>query len=225
MAPVTAIFTLADLKPRIGMDITDTSNDAELQQFIDETSDIVEYIVGPVRSQVLTEWHDGMTSKILLHKRPIDSIQTVTEYVGTQAYVLTQQTPGVTGLDAFGYFAYLERGVIERTAYGMPAWFAALPWWTAKTPGWFTATPMRAGSGTGRVRVDYTVGRGTVPAHIRGGALELARINYQQTQQGGRRPSRSAETADEPGQFVLGFYVPNRVRELLMPSSQSHGQR
>lgn len=222
---VTAIMTLVDLKPRINIDLTDTSQDVELQQFIDEVSDVVEYIVGPVRSQQFTEWHPGMCASILLERRPVLTVESVTEYVGTMSYTLTQQQPDTTALDGFGFFLYPEEGIIERTVYGMPGWFSALPWWTTKTPGWFTATPQRYGTGRGRVKIVYTTGRAAVPAHIRGGALELARLNYTQTQQGGRRSSRGSDSFEEPSSTVMGYYVPNRVREMLLPSTQSWGKR
>ena len=222
---VTAIMALADVKPRLGIDAADTTHDPVLTQYIDEVSDVVEYIVGPVRSTAYTEWHDGMTSDILLFRRPVDTITSVTEYVGTVAYSLTQQTPGSSTLDAFGYFLYPEEGIIQRTSYGMPTWFAALPWWTQRTPGWVTSLPMRYGTGLGRVQVVYTAGRSSVPAHILGGAIELLRVNFQQTQQQGRNRSRAADTYDEPGSMVLGYYVPNRVREMLLPSTQARGIR
>lgn len=222
---VTDILTLADAKPRLNIDASDLSHDVELQQFIDEISDVVEYITGPVRAATYTEWHNGMTSEIPLLRRPVDTVATVTEYVGTVSYALTEQTPGQNGLDAFGFFLFPEEGIIQRTAYGMPAWFAALPWWTQRTPGWLTSAPMRYGTGTGRVQVVYTAGRTSVPAHIRGGAAELLRVNYQQTQQRGRSASRAGDAGDELGQTIMGYFVPNRVREMLLPSTQARGLR
>lgn len=220
---VSAIMTVNDVKPRLGIDLTDTTRDAELVQFIAEISDVVEYIVGPVRAQTFTEWHKAGGDQILLMRRPVVAITSVVEYVGTVSYVLSQQTPGVDGLNAFGYFVYPDEGIIERTAYGMPCWFGALPWLNAKSPAWMVATQTRAGMG--RVQVTYQAGRTVVPAHVLGGALELCRINYQQTQQSGRNPSRSSEVYDEPGQVIMGFFVPNRVRELLLPSTQTGGIR
>lgn len=225
MTAVTAIMALTDVKPRLNIDLADTSHDAELVQFIAEVSDVVEYIVGPVRSAPFTEWHPGMTPQILLLRHPIDTVTSVTEYVGTVSYTLTQQSPDTGGLDGFGFFLYPDEGIVERTAYGMPCWFAALPWWTQRSPGWITAAPQRYGSGIGRVKVVYTAGRSAVPAHILGGALELLRVNYQQTQQTSRGRSAAATVYDEPGQMILGFYVPNRVREMLLPSTQAHGLR
>lgn len=222
---VTAIMALTDVKPRLGIDLTDTTHDTVLTQYINEVSDVVEYIVGPVRSATFTEWHQGMTAQIPLLRRPVDTITSVTEYVGTVSYALTQQTPGVDTLDAFGYFLYPEEGIIERTSYGMPTWFAALPWWTQRTPGWVTSLPMRYGTGTGRVQVVYTAGLSSVPAHVLGGAIELLRVNFQQTMQQGRNRSRASDAFDEPGSFVMGYYVPNRVREMLAPSTQARGIR
>ena len=224
--PVSAIVDLNYIKDRLGLSgSTDGLQDSILLGYIDSCSDVVEHIVGPVRGTTYDEWHDGTTAEILTFNRPIISITSVTEYVGTLSYALTEQIPGQSGLDAFGYFVFYDEGRIQRTAYGLPTWFAALPWWTQRTPGWMTSAPMKYGTGMGRVQVVYTAGRATVPAHIRDGLVELIRVNYQQTQQGGRRQSRAADTYDEPGQIIMGYFVPNRVREMLLPSTQSRGIR
>ena len=223
---VSAIVTLAEAKTRLKMAPANPNDDVLLQQFVDAVSDVVEYIAGPVRSTPYTEWHAGSTGEILLLRRPVLTVTSCTEYSGLVSFPLTQQSPDLGGLDAFGFFLYPEEGILERTAYGMPAWFCALPWATANTPAWLSAQMARSSSSQGRVQVVYTAGRATVPAHIKQGTLDLIQINYQQTQQGSR-PQFGAQPVDngQPGSMVLGYFVPNRVRESLAPSTQARGIR
>ena len=72
------------------------------------------------------------------------------------------------------------------------------------------------------VWVTYTAGYVTPPVNVVAGTLELLRVNYQQTQQAGRPQfggGGALTTMDEgPSAPPMGFYVPNRVREMLSPS-------
>jgi hypothetical protein len=221
----TAIATIADAKNTIGLDPTSTDKDVILQALIDSMSDVVEYIVGPVRDVTYTEWHKGSVDEIVLRRRPVESVTSVTEVVGVVSYPLTQQDPITGPLDAFGFFLMPEEGIIQRTAYGIPSWFAALPWATQATPGWMAGGSLRFGTGPGRVQVVYVAGRTTIPAHIKNGLLELVKVHYQQTQQNGRASSRAQQNAEDMGLIVLGYLVPNRVREMLLPSTQARGIR
>jgi hypothetical protein len=71
--------------------------------------------------------------------------------------------------------------------------------------------------------VNYTAGYAAVPQNVRLGTLELLRVNWQQTQQGGRPQYGSGGFGadDLVGYQVLGYFVPNRVRELLAPSRRA----
>lgn len=73
-------------------------------------------------------------------------------------------------------------------------------------------------TGSRVVSVTYVAGRSPVPADITLATLELVRHWYQQTQQGGR-PSfpNTGALEDETPSPMLGFAIPNRVRELLEP--------
>jgi hypothetical protein len=224
-SPSDGIVTLDEAKAYIGQTSANPTIDAKIRRTLGAVSDVVENIVGPVRPKDFVEWHEGGSARILLERRPVLEITDVVEYQGTVSQALTNQSPDAAGaLDAFGYFAYLDEGIVERTAYGVPTWFSALPWWSSTSPGWLVASTARLGYGNGRVKVTYTAGRRTIADHIVEGTLELLRVNYQETQQGGRpRYRNSGGMDDEPGTFVMGYYVPNRVRELLGPSWQSRG--
>lgn len=222
----TYLVSLADLKNHLRYDPSNTADDVELQNLIDAITPVVQQITGPILPAVYSEWHDGGKDSVVLMRRPVVSVESVVEYQGTVQYVLTEQSPDANvALDAFGFFVNYDEGWIQRTAYGMPSWFAALPWWAAKTPGWFVASPARSGLGTGRVKVEYTAGVGDViPPNVVYGTKELARINWRPSQ-GGNQPGMSGGSEDDfAGTMFMGFFIPNRVRELLLPNEQPAGQ-
>lgn len=80
-------------------------------------------------------------------------------------------------------------------------------------------------SGTaGAVTVVYQAGRPTIPAAIKLAAKELAQVNFR-PQLGGDYSPFDTDSPEEgiPGEVRLGFFVPNRVRELLAPHDQYAG--
>jgi hypothetical protein len=170
-------------------------NDAELQQFIDALSDVVEYIAGPVRpQQFVDEWHDGVApTLILLYNRPLLSVDSVTEYSGVQSVhpeLSSRRVRGPTS-DAYGYFVRYDLGTIQRTAYGVPTWFASLPWWTQRTPGLgrVAVASTQSGYGQGRVKVTYTAGKCHRPGLRQAGD---ARPDPASTTSRRSRPARTA---------------------------------
>lgn len=72
----------------------------------------------------------------------------------------------------------------------------------------------------GGVQVTYQAGRSAVPASIALAAKELVRINWR-PQQGGNYSPFDGGASDEVGQVRLGFFVPNRVAEMLNPHQQA----
>lgn len=74
--------------------------------------------------------------------------------------------------------------------------------------------------GRGKVQVTYQAGRSAVPASIALAAKELVRINWR-PQQGGNYSPFDGGAADEVGQVRFGFFVPNRVAEMLNPHQQA----
>lgn len=197
-----SIVALGDVKDALGIVSADRTQDAELLRITSGIIPVVENIVGPVVSRACDEWHDGGGTSIRLRNRPVISLTSVTEYRGPTPYTLSVvATPDV----GTTYSVMLDStfGRVTRRSAG----------------GGVTAFP----GGTDTVHVVYTAGRATVPPNIRDGAIELIRVNYQQTQLGGAPPfgqTASPDTFADPGQFILGFFVPNRVREMLEPSKR-----
>lgn len=215
------IVVLSDVKTELHIPSGDTTNDVQLQFFIDAVTNVVEGIVGPVDPTDYSEWYDGGTDTIVLRHRPVISISAVIEWQGAVSYTLNDATPPDNVMDVFGYMPFLDRGVIQRTAYGVPSWFAALPWWATRTPAWFTGQPNRAGVGLGRVQVNYTAGWETVPANIQLGTLEIIREAWGETQRG-QSTGRPIPGADEqPEQTYGSYFVTPRVRAILLAHQQS----
>jgi len=189
----TSLVTLADAKTH--MNITATTWDTEIQGFIDDATPVVEDIVGPVIQVAFDEWYDGGGMFLSVRHRPIVSVTSVTEYIGTSAYTLT----GVATPDLGTSYSYTfepSGRVIRRSGGGGMRPFPV---------------------GVSNVRVVYVAGRATVPPNVRLGALELIRHLYQLSQQGGR-PAFGGGAAEEGPWAPSGFAVPTRVLELLAPN-------
>lgn len=190
----TALVTLTDVHNHLNIPTADTSHDTELQGFIDAAQPVVEDVVGPVVNVTLDEWYDGGGMFLSVRHRPIVSVTSVTEYIGTSTYTLTQcATPD---LGTTYSYSFETSGQIVRRSAG----------------GGMRAFP----DGTSNVRVVYVAGRATVPANIRMGTLEVIRHNYQLGQQGGRPAFGGG--AEDVAWTPSGFAIPTRAIEWLTPN-------
>lgn len=198
-SPVGRIVSLGDVKDHLNIAASDKTHDAELLRFIDATTPVVENFTGPIVQRVYqNELYDGGNVMISVRHRPIVQVNQVIEYRGPVAYTLTQvPTPD---LGTIYSYTWEPSGRITRRTVG----------------GGIVPFP----PGLGQVWVTYIAGQAVTPGNVRLGALELIRVNYQQTQQGGRpQYGTSSGLADEfQGMQMLGYFVPNRVRELLAPN-------
>lgn len=193
------IASLGEIKDYLNISSSSRVNDTELLRLADGVTPVIESIVGPVTAASYDEWHDGGRPFVMLRHRPVQSVAAVIEYRANTAYTLTAITDPTAGT-TYSYELDTAFGrIYRRTAGGGTANFA---------------------DGADAVHVTYTAGRTTVPANVKLGALELIRANYQQTQQGGRSAFPTSNPADglDGGSTMMGFFVPNRVREMLAPS-------
>lgn len=194
------IVGLGELKDYLNIPAATHAHDGELLRFIESVTPIIENITGPIIQRVYeNEVYDGGNYFIEVRHRPIIQVQNVTEYRGSVPYILTQ----VSSPDLGTIYSYMfdAAGRIVRRTVG----------------GGITTFPQ----GLEAVKVTYTAGYQTVPENVRAGTLELLRVNYQQTQQAGRRSfggGPAASLDDAPSGPPQGFYVPNRVREMLAPN-------
>ena len=194
-----SIVALGDLKDYLNIAATDRTHDGELLRFIDGVTPVVENICGPIVQRVYqNETYRGGMVQIALRHTPVIEVNEVAEFRGPVRYTLTQ----VATPDLGSVYTYMFEppGYITRRSAG----------------GGTVPFP----SGEDSVFVTYTAGYTQVPSDVRLGTLELLRVNYQQTQQAGRARFGGAAPLDDgtPGQMMLGFFVPGRVREMLQPS-------
>ena len=188
------LVSLFDVKDHLRIPSTDRTRDARLVRMIDAIAPVVEGITGPMLQRIYqNETYDGGAWFISLKHRPVVSVASVVEYRGPIPYTLTQvPTPDLGTI--YSYMFEPPGRIVRRTVGG-------------------GITPFPPGADA--VFVTYTAGWVTIPNNVREGALELIRINFQQTELGGR-PAWGTDVADTmAGQQMLGFYVPNRVKELL----------
>lgn len=195
------LVDLASVKAHLNIPAADTTNDDELQGFIDAAGDIARDVVGPIVPEDHTEWHNGGSPTITLDWLPVASVQSVTEYVAASTFPLTEQPLG-SSVGSYEYTVDLPLGQITRRAVGDAVRFPA---------------------GTKNVRVMYTSGSGTIPATVRLGALELIRHLWQLTQQGGRTRFGGAGLDGESAGVPTGFALPQRVLELWQPFKRPPG--
>jgi hypothetical protein len=180
---------------------------AEVQGFIDGASVVVESISGSTNATAYDEWHDGGASSILTLHQPILSITSVTETFGANVIrtLAFQPLDGVSPVDAYGYTFDPESGEITRRVSGIAAPFAY---------------------GRRNIHVVYQAGRASTPANIRLGMLELIRLTWWRSQQGGQRTGfveSPEDAAPTQGEWRMGFFVPNAVMEMLIPSRHNFG--
>ena len=193
------LASLGEVKDYLNIPASDRSWDAKLLRFLEQLTPVIEHIVGDVVQKIYTnEMHDGGSSRISLLHHPVVDIVTVTEYLGPVEYHLNQIPTGRPDLGTmYSYMFEPDRDIVRRGPGG-----SVMPFF----------------GGTDSVSITYTAGLTQVPPNIVQGVCELARVHFQLTQQGRPRPGGSQVDDDEPGRQIMGFFVPNRVRELLAPN-------
>lgn len=201
-----AIVTLDDVHAALNYPTGVTVDDSELQGFIDAAEIEVQKLAGDVDSATYSETYDGGDVSIYLRHRPVISVTSITEIIGSLTYTLSLQPPGQS-VDAWGYSLDdpLSGKVVRRSAAGQPWRF---------TPG------------IGNVFVTYTAGRTVVPANIRLATLELIEHWWQRSQQGAfATPTGGAigspqydDAVTEPGSnYGIPYRVVDKLTQERMP--------
>ena len=151
----------------------------------------------------LDEWFDGGGQQVML-RSPVVSVSLLTEASGNSVQTLTEEPLTAAG-DGYGYTLNATTGVVTRRSNGIAVTFA---------------------DGVENIHAQYTAGvcadTLSTPANVALGALEIIRLNWQ-PQQGGNRPQMGTDVPMTDGLRMLGFFVPNRVMELLQPNVSSFG--
>lgn len=194
---------LAEIKDHLRIPASNRTFDARLTEMIDAAAPVIEGICGPIlQRRVQDETYDGGNWFIELRNRPVIEVHQVVEYRGPIPYNLTQiPTPDLGSI--YCYMFEAPGRIIRRTVGG-------------------GITPFPPGAS--QVIVTYTAGYTSVPSNVREATLELIRENFQQTEMiqrgtfgGGGGSIRDDESPMAP---ASGFYVTDRVREMLAPSKR-----
>ena len=199
------LVSLAEIKEALSITTDDRSHDSRLTALATGIVPVIEHITGPMLQRSVTEWYDGGSESIILRQRPAISVESVSEWWGPTEHPLTEVSNPTEGT----VFSYL---------------FEAPSRVTRRGPGGGT---MRFEHGSQTVRIEYTAGLASVPANVREACLQLIRIHYGENQ---ARPLNKAwpststyGDADPTGSIIMGWFVPNTVRELLEPSRKTPG--
>lgn len=192
--PYSWPITLSDV--HADLNLTGTSNDAELQTVVDAATAILENhpaynVADNVKQTSHTEWYDAADTICLQHY-PVASIASVVGWNNgtSQAFTAAAWDSGLT--PAYGYAFDAASGLLHLT-----------------------------GCWSGRVLVTYTSGVTTVPADIRLAALLL--VEHLWETQRGTSPGLPVGLDAEVTSGTLGeaygpsYVLPNRVREALEP--------
>jgi uncharacterized repeat protein (TIGR01451 family) len=190
------VIGLDDARANINIPSIETADDDELRLFIASATEILEDLGKGLGIAILptlrTEDHAPKTELLALHRFPVGSITSVTEYVGTAATVIAQlATPGGAGE---GYTVDLTNGHLIRRSGGYRT-----PW-------------------EGEVRVVYTWGSSIIAPRVIHAARELVSHLWsvgQRGSHGGAFGSSDAYTITP-----AGYAVPNRVVEILDPTRE-----
>lgn len=192
MPPPSSLATLNDVKTRLNIDLTDTTHDAELTDYLNSATTVLQNLYGDVIPTQYTEtirpYGDG--THLLCGRSPLISLDTISvtwPYPSSPTINLTSNL----------YFTNLVTGEITVFAFSPAfAWQYALRDWS-----------------TARFLVTYTAGRAAVSPAVKDAVLEIIRINYEPQRAGGYTPN---EQQMEQGFVSQGYYIPNNVHERLM---------
>lgn len=185
-----SLITLAEAKAFLRLKTA--TDDDKLMDFIDAASSVAQFYCGDLLPQTYTETHDGGDQAIYVRHTPIVSVSSLTEYVGSITYTLTNQPLGQS-VNAWGYTIDDPAAgrIVRRTASG-------LVW--------------RFVPGVGNVTVTYTTGVASIPVQVRLGVEFIVRHLWQ-TQRGAMPSPQDADTTSQvPG---VNYAIPDRAIEMF----------
>lgn len=224
-----SIVSLADTKAQLNFRPGYTTDDAELQGFIDAATAIVEDIAGVILPRTIVgETYDGGGHEIALRSVPVISITAITETVSGASYPLTSQPQGSV-VDNFGYeLVDPVKGIVARRGFGSGT-FPALSAFPAygggygggEVPPYSPDNQMLFLAGRRGVTVSYVAGYQTTPPNVRLGMLLLIQHLWQSSQNGKQGPQFNQVSGEMMVMTSSGYAVPNDVREMLLATPTS----
>jgi hypothetical protein len=191
------VISLDDAKTYLR--ITNTNSDDKLRLYLEAASEVVEFYRGDMIRRTYTEVYSGGDPTIYVRHTPLLSVTTLTEYVGSITYTLTNQPLGAS-VDAWGYtIDDLPSGrIVRRSASG-------LVW--------------RFVPGVGNVTITYTTGVAVIPATVRIAAMMI--LEHLWENQRGPMPSPVAQAGNETTVPGINYAIPLEAIELLESTSRN----
>jgi hypothetical protein len=178
---------------RTHLNLTDTTQDAELVGFISAAQAMVENITGPVLPAVYTETFNGGQTELVLSEYPVLSITSVVENSQGTASTLAELVAPYSDTTGLSYRVDYSIGTLTR---------------------WSGTMQSRWAAGLGTVTVTYTAGRASVPPDVRLATLRLIEHLWTSQQNSGRLRGGSPDIP------AAGHAIPWFVEELLQPHAR-----
>jgi len=203
VAASLSLISFSELRDQVNVSPADTTGSAKLRRFTQSATDVVQNICGPILPTLKQIVYPGGGSFVILPERWVRSITQVQEFWGgVTIYTLTSQPPGSSPLTAFGYYWDPALNRITRMAAGFETQFK---------PGQLAVT------------VNYVAGMPTIPQDVTDATGELIRHWWANGQQPWRAPFQVGTGDDAGTQPVMGYAIPNRVMEMLIPYRKKPG--
>lgn len=194
------VLTLDEAKSGLRIDDSDDIDDEIVQRLVTTVSRRLDRLIGPtITRSVTSEIHSGGHCAIELEFGPVTAITVVTEYQGTTARVLTEQTPGTQPSEGWVGERYkpnrqLYSGIVLRMVSGSRSHFY---------------------SGTDNVTFTYTAGRVADVDDVEERIKEAAVITMRNLWRSYEISSGRVDEYDVPTQNFPMFGIPNAAKQLL----------
>lgn len=172
--------------------VNDTSTDDELVGYIEAATEQIRDIIGPVFAETHVEYFSGGSTELSVDWKPLQSVTSIVEYMGNNAYQITEQPLGAQTSN-YGFTADYTTGELTRRTFGG----GAVQW----------------ASGYKNIKVTYVSGLTSIPFSVRLAALEL--IQHWWNSMSRQQHSRGRGQLDESPS--MAFAVPWSVEEKLAP--------
>lgn len=184
--------TLAQVKTFLS--ITSTSDDAQLQAFLDSAEAMWANRIGPIATTTsYDERYDGGNATIVLRHVPVLTVTAVVESYGSNwSKTLTQAQPDSGTGSAYDYSVDLVTGLLIRRAVGVAVPFI---------------------QGIQNVHVTYTAGFASAPGDIVE-AISLLVEHKQQARRGAMPLAVGQQGGNDTWNPAMGFAWPHRVQEI-----------
>lgn len=188
-----ALVALDETKLHLNIAASNTTNDVELRDHIEAVTDVIENIIGAVNRRTVVETRSGR---------------------GRPSLVLYEYP-------ILSITSVLEHGqVVAPTGYSLDVESSIL----TRVSGYQDLYWLE---GRNNIVITEVIGRVAINAAIQEAAKELARVNFR-PQMGGTYTPFAGGVGDEfgpptSGERRLGFYVPNRVMQMLTGSERPDG--